>query len=143
MQVKQISVFLENKVGRLAEVTKILGEAKINIRALTISETLDFGVLRMIVDRVEEAYRILKENNFTVSETKVVALEIPDKPGGLAQVMNILAEANINVEYLYAFLEKLSNKAILIVRFENPQEAIKNLQKNNINLLPGEKIYSL
>ena len=143
MQVKQISVFLENKVGRLAEVTKILGEAKINIRALTISETSDFGVLRMIVDRVEEAYRILKENSFTVSETKVVALEIPDKPGGLAQVMNILAEANINVEYLYAFLEKPSNKAILIVRFENPQEAIKNLQKNNINLLPGEKIYSL
>ncbi len=143
MNVKQISVFLENRAGRLAEVARTLGEAKINIRALAIAETSDFGILRMIVDRVEDAYWILKDRGFTVSETEVVAVEVPDQPGGLAQVMNILAGANINVEYLYAFFKKPSDKAILIFRFENPQQAINTLQKNNINILPGEKVYSL
>lgn len=143
MNVKQISVFLENRAGRLVEVARTLGDAKINIRALAIAETSDFGILRMIVDRPEDAYRILRDRGFTVSETEVVAVEVPDQPGGLAQVMIVLAGANINVEYLYAFFKKPSDKAIFIFRFENTQDAINILQKNNINILPGEKVYSL
>jgi hypothetical protein len=100
---KQISVFLENKAGRLSHVTRVLGEAGINIRALSIADTSDFGILRIIVSDPEKAYRILKEANFTVSETEVIAVQVPDSPGGLATVLEQMSDANLNIEYLYAF----------------------------------------
>lgn len=141
--VKQISIFLENKSGRLAKVTKVLGENGINIRALSIADTTDFGILRLIVDRPEAAYKVLKENGFAVSETEVIAVEIPDKPGGLASVMEILGEAEVNVEYLYAFLEKSALEAVVLFRVENGEKAKQALQVKGINVVSGDTIYNM
>src|SRR6266581_5489302 len=99
MKVEQISVFIENKSGRLAEIARLLGEAGINIRALSLADTTDFGILRLIVNDAEKAKAVLKERGFTVSKTEVVAVEIPDRPGGLADLLQVLDEGGINVEY--------------------------------------------
>src|SRR5512136_1876896 len=101
---KQISVFLENKSGRLAEVTRVLGDAGINIRALSLADTSDFGILRLIVNNCEKAREELKQRGFTVSKREVVAVEVPDRPGGLSQILQILDGAAINVDYMYAFV---------------------------------------
>lgn len=143
MKVKQISVFLENKSGRLAQVTRVLGENKINIRALSIADTTDFGILRLIVNNPDSAYRALKDAGFTVSTTEVIAVEVKDEPGGLARVLEILQTVNINIEYLYAFLQKATNAALVVFRVEQLDEAIKVLQENNISILEGSRVYAL
>ncbi|GAW91265.1 ACT domain-containing protein [Calderihabitans maritimus] len=143
MKVKQISVFLENKSGRLAAVTRVLGEEDINIRALSIADTSDFGILRLIVNQPEKAYRALKDHGFTVSMTDVIAVEMPDQPGGLAEVMAVMEEHNLNIEYLYAFIGKVPNGALVIFRVENIDEALKILEEKGITVLSGEKVYSL
>ncbi|SFR12977.1 ACT domain-containing protein [Desulfoscipio geothermicus] len=143
MKVKQISVFLENKSGRLAQVTRVLGENSINIRALSIADTTDFGILRLIVNNPDSAYRALKDAGFTVSTTDVIAVEVKDDPGGLAQVLEILQNVNINIEYLYAFLQKATNAALVVFRVEQIDEAIEVLQKNNISILDGSRVYAL
>lgn len=143
MKVKQVSVFLENKSGRLAEVTSVLGQNNINIRALAIADTSDFGILRMIVSDPEKAYRVLKEAGFTASMTDVLAVEVEDRPGGLAAVLKVLEEAGINIEYIYAFLEKSSQDALVVFRVEQLEEAIRVLGEKGISLLPAEKVYNL
>lgn len=143
MRVKQISVFLENKSGRLADVTKPLGKNGINIRALSIADTTDFGILRLIVNKPEEANRILRSEGFMVSETDVIAVEVPDEPGGLAGVLEILEQAEINIEYLYAFVGGSSKEALVIIKVEDCEAAIKVLQANNIRVLDGAEVYSL
>ncbi|MBF7083148.1 ACT domain-containing protein [Desulfallas sp. Bu1-1] len=143
MKVKQISVFLENKSGRLAQVTRVLGENNINIRALSIADTTDFGILRLIVNNPDPAYRALKDAGFTVSTTEVIAVEVKDEPGGLARVLEILQNVNINIEYLYAFLQKATNAALVVFRVEQLDEAIKVLQENNISILEGSRVYAL
>ncbi len=143
MKVEQISVFLENKSGRLAEVTKILGDGKVNIRALSLADTTDFGILRLIVNDTEKAKEVLKKNNFTVGKTEVVAVEVPDKPGGLAGILDILMKKSINVEYMYAFVERSGKDAVIIFRFDETDKAIKVLTENGVVVLPGEKVYSL
>lgn len=143
MKVKQISIFLENKSGRLAQVTRVLGNNSINIRALSIADTTDFGILRLIVNNPDAAYQILKEAGFTVSTTDVIAVEVKDDPGGLAKVLEILQNVSINIEYLYAFLQKATNAALVVFRVEQLDEAIKVLQENNISILEGNKVYSL
>ena len=110
MNVEQISIFLENKSGRLAEVTSVLSEAGINIRALYLADTADFGILRLIVNDAEKARRILKEHGFTVEKTKVVAIEVQDRPGGLSKILDTMKAEGINVEYMYAFVEKERRK---------------------------------
>ena len=115
MPVRQISVFLENKIGRLAEITQILGDKEINIRALAIADTTEFGILRMIVDRPQKAYEALEERGFTVSQTEVLVVGVRDKPGGLAQVMAILRKAGVNVEYLYAFVAPRGRSALVVL----------------------------
>ena len=142
MKVKQISVFLENKSGRLAEVTKVLGSNAINIRALSIADTTDFGILRLIVNKPSLANDILKAEGFMVSETEVIAVEIPDKPGGLAGVLARLGNAGINIEYLYAFIGRSSGNALVVFRVENCDGAISALQQNGIKVLSGEEVYS-
>ena len=141
MKVKQISIFLENKSGRLAEVTKVLGDNKINIRALSIADTNDFGILRLIVNSPETACRILKDQGFTVSETETIAVRISDKPGGLARVLNILESNQINIEYMYAFVGRSGSDAVVVFRVENIDRAIELLQKTGISLLSGKEIY--
>lgn len=143
MKVKQISVFLENKCGRLAAVTRFLAEAKVNIRALSIADTSDFGILRLIVDQPDLAYQVLKDNGFTVSTTEVIAVEMPDTPGGLAQVLEILDQEKVNLEYLYAFMGQSDHEAMNIFRVEKIDEAIAALNKHKIKVLSGEEVYSL
>ncbi|MBS4008983.1 MAG: ACT domain-containing protein [Clostridium sp.] len=127
MKVKQISVFLENKSGRLAQVTRVLGDNQINIRALSIADTTDFGILRLIVDKPEETNSILRAEGFMVSETTVIAVEVPDRPGGLADILATLGQAGINIEYLYAFIGQNSDKAQVIFRVDDSDKAISVL----------------
>jgi len=143
MLVEQIAVFLENKSGRLAEITSILAANEINIRALSVADTADFGILRLIVDKVETATKVLKENGFTVGKTNVVAVEVEDRTGGLAKVLECIKNENINVEYMYAFVNKTGENAVLIFRFERMDEAITALQKNGFTILKSEQIYAL
>ncbi len=143
MKVEQISVFLENKAGRLAEVTRVLGEGGINIRALSLADTTDFGILRLIVDQYDKARELLKQKGFTVGKTEVVAVEVPDRPGGLGLVLQILAQAGINVEYMYAFVQHSGMNAVIIFRFDNLDDAITILQKEGIHIYKGEEVYRL
>jgi hypothetical protein len=143
MKINQISVFLENTKGRLFEVCSILGRHKINMRALTIAESQDFGVLRIVVDKPEEAVKILRENGFVTNLTDIVAVEVDDQPGGLAYILQVLSEQGINVEYMYGFLEKASDKALLVFRFDNPDKAISVLVKHNIRVIKKEEIINL
>jgi len=143
MKVKQISVFIENRSGRLREVTNVLGKNGINIRALSLADTSDYGILRLIVDKPDDALDVLKRANFTLSETDVIAVEVKDKPGGLAEVLDILGESDINVEYMYAFVEKSSNNAVMIFRIEDIDTAIKVFNENDINILSHEQVTRL
>ena len=143
MQVRQISVFLENKIGRLAEITQVLGNKEINIRALAIADTTEFGILRMIVDRPQEAYEALEERGFTVSQTEVLVVEVEDRPGGLAQVVAILSKAGINVEYLYAFVPPKPRNALVVLKIEKIKETIDLLHTQKVKILSTEEINRL
>ena len=143
MKVEQISVFLENKSGRLAEVAGVLAKAGVNIRALSLADTTDFGILRLIVNDTEKAKQVLKENGFTVGKTEVLAVEVPDRPGGLATILNAMRDAGINVEYMYAFVQKSGGNAIIIFRFDELEKAISALQKAGVVILKGEDVYAL
>ncbi len=143
MKVEQISIFLENKSGRLAEVTRILSQAGINIRALSLADTSDFGILRLIVNDTEKAKAVLKENGFTVGKTEVVAIEVPDRPGGLAGILEALEGKDINVEYMYAFVQSSGENAIIIFRFDELEKAIAALQEAGVRILKGEEVYAL
>jgi len=143
MKVEQISIFIENKSGRLAEITRILGESGINIRALSLADTSDFGILRLIVNDVETANKVLREKGFTVNKTEVVAVEVPDRPGGLGAILQALDSAQINVEYMYAFVERCGGNAVIIFRFDEADKAISALKANNFSVLAGERLYSM
>jgi len=143
MNVEQISIFLENKSGRLAEVTGVLSEAGINIRALSLADTADFGILRLIVNDTEKARQVLRDNGFTVEKTRVIAIEVPDKPGGLAKILDTIKDEGINVEYMYAFVQKSGQNAIVIFRFDELEKAITILQKAGVRTLEGEDLYAL
>ena len=143
MKVEQISIFIENKSGRLAEITRILGEAGINIRALSLADTSDFGILRLIVDDVEKAKSVLKESGFTVNKTEVVAVEVPDSPGGLSHILQSLDNDQINVEYMYAFVERCGGNAVIIFRFDDTDKAIETLGAGGFKMLEGQRLYSM
>jgi hypothetical protein len=143
MKVEQLSIFIENKSGRLAEITKLLGDAGVNIRALSLADTSDFGILRLIVNDVEKAKVVLKEKGFTVSKTEVIAVEVPDRPGGLSAILQTLDTDQINVEYMYAFVERCGENAVIIFRFDEIDKAIGALKANNFNVLEGERLYGM
>jgi hypothetical protein len=141
MKVEQISVFLENKPGTLENATRVLKENNINIRTLSMAETTDFGILRLIVNDVGKANKVLKDSGFRVSKTPVVAVEVPDKPGGLHSIMEAVSKEGINVEYLYAFVEKSGQNAVIIFRFDAPEKAIEVLTKNKFTVIQGAQLY--
>ena len=143
MKAEQISVFLENKTGRLAEVTGILSEANVNIRALALADTSDFGVLRLIVDDNIKAVKALKNRGFTVGRTDVVAVEVEDKPGGLHRLLDMLHNAEINVEYMYAFVQHSGENAVMIFRIDNIDEAVRVLEEQNVKVINGSEVYTL
>jgi hypothetical protein len=143
MKITQISIFLENRKGRLFDVCTLLGQNSINIRALTIAETESFGVLRIVVDKSELAIKLLRDNHFVANFTDVIAIEVPDKPGGLASILKVLAENEVNIEYMYGFVEKFSDKALLVMRFEDTDFAQQILAKHNIRIVASKDIEGL
>ena len=143
MKITQISVFLENRKGRLYEVCSLLGGNEINIRALTVAETESFGVLRIVVDKSDAAIKILRDNGLVANFTDVVAVEVGDRPGGLASVLKIFSENDVNVEYMYGFVEKFSDKALLVFRFEDPDLAQEILAKHSISIVTAKEIEGL
>ena len=143
MKITQISVFLENRKGRLFEVCSLLGSKKVNIRALTIAETESFGVLRIVVDKSDAALQALRENGFVANLTDVVAVEVGDEPGGLAAVLRLLNDHDVNVEYMYGFVEKFSDKALLVFRFEDAELAQRILADGGVKVVGQEEIQGL
>ena len=141
MKVKQLSVFLENKAGRLREVTEVLSKHEINIRSLYVAETSQFGIVRLIVEQTDKARDLLKMHDFTVEITDVIAVEVNDKPGNLSNVLNVLSSNGINLEYLYAFVERRQNKAVVIVKIEDIDRAEDVLKSNGIKILKQDELY--
>lgn len=141
-KVKQLSIFLENKSGRLAKVTETLSKAKINIHALSLADTSDFGILRLIVNDIERAKDLLKEAGLTVGTTDVIALEMPHSAGALNEILQLFSEYTINIEYMYAFVHKLDS-AVLVFRCQNPEDAIKALVGKNYKVLTAEEVSKL
>ena len=141
MTVKQISIFVENRAGRLSAVTRLLGDNGISIRAMSIADTKDFGILRLIVNDSEKALTVLKENGFSVTITNVLALKINDKPGGLADAMETLYKDNISVEYMYAaFINEDEDTASLVLRVNDNDKAVNALQENGFHLLTCDEL---
>ena len=143
MKITQISIFLENRKGRLSDVCSLLGANDVNIRALTIAETESFGVLRIVVDKSDVAIKLLRDNHFVANFTDVVAIEVPDKPGGLASILKVFADNDVNIEYMYGFVEKFSDKALLVMRFEDTDFAQQILAKHNIHVVAEKDIKGL
>ena len=143
MKIQQLSIFVENKSGRLAEITEVLAAAGIDIRAISVADTNDFGILRLIVDKPTEAVEALKQAGLTVSLTSVIAMGIDDKPGEFSKPMRILADSAIGVEYMYAFISRDRGKAYVILRVEDSERAIDVLMKNNIKILTSKEIYGM
>lgn len=143
MLLNQLSIFVENRPGRLAEITKMLGDAEVDIRALSIADTTDYGILRLIVDRPERAMEVLKKENMTVSLTNVIAVAIDDKPGALSSAIQVLSKEGITVEYMYAFLNPTADTACVILRVEDNQRAIQVLTDHHVALMKSEEVYKL
>lgn len=142
-EIKQISLFVENKPGRMAKVSKTLSDSGVNIRALTIAEAGDFGVIRMVVDDPERGYKVLKDNGFTVSTTDVLAVEMKDTPGGLYEIVNALGESGVNVDYAYAFVTAKAQKAMLILRVDDLAKARAALSSKGVKIATKEEIQAI
>ena len=143
MKLRQISVFVENRIGRVAELTHLLGENDINIRAVSLADTHDFGIVRLIVNDVDRALDVLRKQKFTVHDTEVVAISIPDEPNGLANVLFMLGEEELDVGYLYGFVEQTGKNAILIFRFEEVDRAIETINAKGLRIISGEELYRI
>jgi hypothetical protein len=142
--IKQISLFLENKKGRLAHVCRVMGQEGINIRALSIADTTDFGVLRLIVDDPVKAEAKLKERGFLVSITEVVAIKVDDNPGGLSVALDLLEKADVSVEYMYAFLGKCGDQAMVILRLSDNLKGVNTLlESKEIELMQESEAYNI
>jgi hypothetical protein len=135
MATKQISVFLENTSGRLAEVTSTLAKAQINLRAISIADTTDFGIMRLIVNDYEQALKALNEKGYTTRVSDVVAVEVEDTPGSLASVMELFQKSKINIEYLYASLEGKAGKAVVILKLEDHAKGADIIKQNGLQMV--------
>ena len=143
MYIKQISVFIENKQGRLAEISEVLAGKEIDIRALSLADTTNFGILRLIVDKPYEAEEALKKAGYTVSLTAVIAIGINDTPGGLSAALRVLSDNDISIEYLYAFISKREGQASVILRVDDGDRAVEVLTSNGIRFLSDKDIYDM
>jgi len=141
MTIDQLTVFVENGPGRLLEITEILGKAGIDLRALSIADTAEFGIARMITSDQERAVSLLREAGFAVSTTKVLAVGLDDEPGALVRVLRILAEEKINIEYLYAFITRQRRQAYVVLRVENNASASAALEKHHVMVVGLNDIY--
>ncbi len=140
MFLKQLSIFVENKVGRLQSIIDALGENEINISALSIADTTDFGILRIIVDNPDKAKLVLKGMGVISKRTDVIAVSIDDRSGGLASVLNIISDSGIGIEYMYAFLGRKAGKALMVLKADDEQAAANVLKEHNIELVGQSEI---
>ena len=143
MAVKQISIFVENKEGRIKKAINTLGQADINIRALSIADTTKYGILRLIVSDNEKAIEALEKDGFIVKENEVIILAVPDEPNGLNSTLAVFDEKGINLEYLYAFVSSKTDEAIVVMRLENMEKAIEALKDSNVKILETDDIKDL
>lgn len=143
MLIKQLSIFVENKPGRLAHITEIIGKAGADIRAISVADTTDFGILRLIVDKPDAACEAIKAAGMTVTLTSVIAIGLKDEPGAFSVALRLLSDADIGVEYMYAFISRDQGKAYVILRVDNEEKAISVLEKGGIESIPPEKIYNM
>jgi hypothetical protein len=141
MKLKQLSVFLENRPGRLRELCSVLEEGGINIITLSLADTEQFGILRLIVKDHERAEKLLAAKGFAVRLTEVIAVEVPDRPGGLNRILQVEAEAGVSVEYLYPFTVKNGENAVLLLRFDDMTRVAEALQQAGINVLESVELY--
>ena len=137
MIIKQISMFMENTTGRLADITALLAKAGINLRAISIADTADFGILRMVADQPDAAVELLKASGFTARETDVIGVEVPDQPGALASIMALFRDEGVNIEYLYASLEHSADKAVIVLKVDDVAAGLAMLQKNGYSTVPS------
>jgi hypothetical protein len=142
-EIKQISLFVENKPGRMAKVSKTLSDAGVNIRAMTIAEAGDFGVIRMVVDNPEKGFNVLHDSSFTVSTTDVLAVEMKDTPGGLYEIVDTLGSNKINVDYAYAFVTAKAQRAMLILRVDDIAKARQALTAKGVKIATKEEIQKI
>ncbi|MDD2486166.1 MAG: ACT domain-containing protein [bacterium] len=138
MHTRELSVFVENKAGRLAVLTKLLGQAGINIRGFSVADMSDYGIVRLIVDKPDEAAALLRECDFIVRESSLICVRVPDQPGGLSSILNMLSESDINVEYMYAIVDTL-----IVFNVENPDQAERLLLESGVKVVSGPEVYSL
>ena len=143
MKIKQLSIFLQNKMGSLAKPLEVLTVADVNIRAMCMADTSDFGILRGVVDVPEKGKKALEQNNFLVKMTEIIGVEMNDTPGGLTSVLKTIRDNNIDLEYLYAFTHDKADKAILLLHADDIDKLIEVLQNNNITIVPSEEVYNL
>ena len=143
MTIEQLSVFLENKPGKLFEALDTLSQAGIDLRALSLADTADFGILRVIVDKPDEALKAFQEAGYLVKSSDVIPLAVSDKPGGLAAMLRIMAEGGVDVEYTYAFVAHSRDSAYVILRVNDNDAAVKLLSDNGISPLTAEEIYGM
>ncbi|MCI5690947.1 MAG: acetolactate synthase [Clostridiales bacterium] len=143
MLLKQISVFIENAPGKLSEVTQILGESGIDMSALTLADTTDFGILRLIVNDPDRACQVLRDHDFIVKQNDVLAVVIDDRPGGLTGVLKLLSAANLSLEYMYAFVGSQDGHAVVVLRPDNAEAAMNVLDENHVSTLDPKDIYRL
>ncbi len=141
MTIKQISIFLENKSGRLTEVLETIGKEKINITALTIADTSEYGILRMIVSAPEKTYKLLKNKGFSVNLTEVLSIRTPAEAGSFSKAFRIFSDEGISIEYMYAF--SLGNTAMIVLRTEDRDKALAAIQKNKMELIRESDLYEL
>ena len=137
MIIKQISIFMENTTGRLADVTALLAKSGINLRAISIADTADFGILRMVADRPDAAVELLKASGFAARETDVIAVEVPDQPGALARIMALFRDEGVNIEYLYASLEHSADQAVIVLKVDDVAAGLAMLEKNGFVTVPS------
>jgi hypothetical protein len=140
MKIQQLSLFLENKPGCLLEPCRLLSDGGINIRALTLADTRQFGILRMIVSDWQKAAALLKEKGYVVNLTEVLAVEVPDRPGGLVHLLETIENSPVNIEYMYAFTSVRQDKAVLLFRFSDADQAVGRLQAAGINVVESVEI---
>ena len=143
MFINQISIFVENKSGRLADITEAIGAAGVDIRALSVADTTDFGILRLIVDKPDVACKALKDKGMTVSLTKVIAISVDDTPGSFAKAMRVLADNGMDVEYMYAFITREAGRAYVILRVDDNDRAVEIFNNNGVKLVTSEDIYNM
>lgn len=141
MTLKQLSVFLENKPGALSGPCRALAKAGINILTFALADTQQFGILRLVVHEWEQAKKVLEQQGCAVRVTDVVALEVPDRPGGLADVLEVLEQAHINVEYMYAFTAKQNGQGLLLFRFDKPEAAVTALRAKKMNTVSTSDLF--